>query len=107
MRKAATPRKLDLSALEASAGEVATLLRALANERRLMLLCLLIEEGEVTAGELAGAVGLSASAASQHLAKMRDEGLVASRREAQSVLYRIADPRTTQLISLLKDLYCS
>lgn len=100
-------RKPDLSALQHSASEVAALLRALGNERRLMLLCMLIERGECTAGELGDGVGLSPSATSQHLGKMRDEGLVASRREAQSVYYRIADPRTTRVISLLRDLYCS
>ena len=101
-----TAKRHDFSALEASAGEVAALLRALANERRLMLLCMLIERGECTAGELSEAVSLSASATSQHLAKMRDEGLVDFRREAQSLHYRIADPRPTRLITLLKDLYC-
>jgi DNA-binding transcriptional ArsR family regulator len=96
----------DFAALERSAGEVAALLRALGNERRLMLMCMLIEQGECTAGELGDGVGLSPSATSQHLAKMREEGLVDSRREAQSVYYRIADPRTKRLIGLLKDLYC-
>jgi ArsR family transcriptional regulator len=100
-------KTIDLAALERSAGDVAALLRALGNERRLMLLCTLIEEGECTAGELAEGVGLSPSATSQHLAKMRDEGLVESRREAQSVCYRIADPRTKRLIGLLKELYCT
>ncbi len=97
----------DLAALETSAHEVAALLRALGNERRLMLLCMLIEQGECSAGELAERVGLSPSAASQHLSKMRDEGLVESRREAQSAYYRLADPRTKRLIKLLKELYCS
>lgn len=99
-------RSPKLSALEGSAGEVAALLRAIANERRLMLLCIMIERGERTAGELAEGVGLSPSATSQHLSKMRDEGLVASRREAQSIYYRIADSRTTRLVALLKQLYC-
>ena len=94
----------DLAALERSAGEVAALLRALGNERRLMLLCMLIEQGECSAGELAEGAGLSPSATSQHLAKMREEGLVESRREAQSAFYRVADPRTKRLIKLLKDL---
>lgn len=97
----------ELVALERSAGEVAGLLRALGNERRLVLLCMLIEQGECAAGELAEGAGLSPSATSQHLAKMREEGLVDSRREAQSVYYRIADPRTKRLVKLLKDLYCS
>ncbi len=107
MQPAKTRTKIhDLSTLERSAGEVAALLRALANERRLMLLCRLIERGECTAGELGQGAGLSPSATSQHLAKMREEGLVDSRREAQCIYYRIADPRTKRLIKLLKDLYC-
>jgi len=97
----------DLAVLERSAGAVSALLRALANERRLMLLCMLIERGECTAGELAEGAGLSPSATSQHLAKMREENLVDSRREAQSIYYRVADSRTKRLIALLKDLYCT
>lgn len=99
--------KRSLASLERSAAEVAALLRAIGNERRLLLLCMLIEHREVTAGALAEYVELSASATSQHLAKMREEGLVDSRREAQSVYYRIADPRVARLIALLKELYCS
>jgi DNA-binding transcriptional ArsR family regulator len=102
----ARARSQDLSALEANADEVAALLRALGNSRRLMILCMLIEHGECSAGELSEAAGLSPSAASQHLAKMRDEGLVECRREAQNMHYRVADARTTRLISVLKDLYC-
>lgn len=101
-----TLRKRDLSALSERVGEAATLLRALGNERRLLLLCLLIEHGELSAGELASGVGLSQSAASQHLAKMREEGLVAFRREAQSIHYRIADANVKRVIALLKSIYC-
>ncbi len=97
----------DLSALQASAGRAADLLKAIGNERRLVLLCLLVEHRELSAGELAESVGLSASACSQHLAKMRDEGLVASRREARSIHYRIEDPAVRRVIALLKSIYCS
>lgn len=99
-------RTIDLSALQQSAGKAAALLRAVGNERRLMLLCLLIEQGEMTAGQLAEGVGLSASASSQHLAKMRDEGLITFRRESQTLHYRIADPSVRRLIKLLRDIYC-
>ena len=98
--------RIDLSSLQANAGAAAALLRALANERRLMILCLLIADEEVTAGELANAVGLSQSACSQHLAKMREEGLVTFRREAQTIHYRIADPNVKRLIATLKSIYC-
>ncbi len=100
-------RRNDLSALTANAGNAAAMLRALANERRLVILCLLIEAGEMSAGELAEQVGISQSALSQHLAKMREEGLVAFRREAQTVHYRIDDADVKRLITLLKNIYCA
>jgi ArsR family transcriptional regulator len=97
---------LDLDGLEEKATEVAGVLRALANERRLMVLCRLVEWGEASVNALADAVGLSQSALSQHLAKMRDEGLVAYRRESQTLWYRIADPRIERLFATLHELYC-
>ena len=96
----------DLAVFTANAAHVADVLRALANERRLMILCKLVEWGEATVGTLAEAVGLSQSALSQHLAKMRDEGIVAYRRESQTLWYRIADPRTEMLLGHLQQLYC-
>jgi ArsR family transcriptional regulator len=97
----------DLTAFAAQAARVGDTLRALANERRLMVLCKLVEWGEATVGTLAEAVGLSQSALSQHLAKMREEGLVAYRRESQTLWYRIADPRTETLLGHLYELYCA
>ena len=85
---------------------VAGILRALSNERRLMILCKLVEWGEANVGTLADAVGVSQSALSQHLAKMRDEGLLSFRRESRTVWYRIADPRIEQLFATLHDLFC-
>jgi len=99
-------RSSDLSALRRNAGAAASMLRALANERRLMILCLLIADEELSAGELAQEVGLSQSATSQHLAKMREEGLITFRREAQNIHYRIADPSVKRLIATLKAIYC-
>ena len=98
---------MDLATFEANASAVAGLLRALGNQRRLMIMCKLAEHGEMTVGDLAEAVALSQSALSQHLAKLRDEGLVAFRREAQSAWYRIADPRCETLMATLYQLYCS
>ena len=92
--------------IEKAAAEVAGTLRALANERRLMILCKLVEWGEGTVNSLAETVGLSQSALSQHLAKMREEGLVTYRRESQSLWYRIADPRIEDLLVTLHKLYC-
>ncbi len=90
-----------------TATEVADILRARANERRLMIACKLVEWGEANVTTLAGAVGLSQSALSQHLAKMREEGIVTFRRESQTLWYRIADPRIEQLFATLHGLFCS
>jgi len=97
---------LDLEAFRKNATDVADILRALANERRLMILCKLVERGEANVNSLAEAVGLSQSALSQHLARMREEGIVAFRRESQTLWYRLADPRIEQLFETLHDLFC-
>jgi ArsR family transcriptional regulator len=98
--------RLDPRAMQAKAGQVADLLRALANDRRLLILCTLVEVGEATVGTLAEEVGLSQSALSQHLARMREEGIVTFRRDAQTLWYRIADPRVESLLATLHRLYC-
>ncbi|ABE37601.1 transcriptional regulator, ArsR family [Rhodopseudomonas palustris BisB5] len=90
----------------ANAARVATVLRALGNTRRLMILCRLIETGEMTVGALADSIGISQSALSQHLARLRDDGIVTYRRDSQSVWYRIAEPRIEQLIAELHRLFC-
>jgi len=97
---------MDIVTFETKAAQVAERLKALANGRRLMVLCKLTEHGEMTVGDLADAVDLSSSALSQHLAKMREEGLVTYRRESQTLWYRIADARTETLLATLYDLYC-
>lgn len=89
----------------ARAGEAAALLKALAHEARLMVLCQLLE-GEHSAGALQDAAGLSQSALSQHLAKLREEGLVETRREAQTIYYRLADPKVERVLDTLAALYC-
>lgn len=97
---------VDLGSFEERAADAAALLRALSNESRLLVLCHLIDAGEVSVGELNARVGLSQSALSQHLAKLRDEGLVATRKEAQTVYYRICDPRAQRMLAVLHDLFC-
>jgi DNA-binding transcriptional ArsR family regulator len=96
---------IGLERFQASAGEAAALLRALSNEKRLMILCQL-GEGEMSVGEILPLVGLSQSALSQHLAKLRDEALVATRRDGTSVFYRIADPAVLKVIAVLAEIYC-
>lgn len=91
---------------EEQAAEAASLLRTLSNESRLLVLCHLAESGELAVGELVERIGLSQSALSQHLAKLREEGLVTTRKEAQSVYYRICDPRAQQILALLHDIFC-
>lgn len=101
------PRKQrELQQLQASAAEAAALMRALGHDGRLLVLCTLVAEGECSAGALSQAAELSPSALSQHLARLREDGLVDNRREAQTVYYRIADPRVERIVALLKDLYC-
>jgi ArsR family transcriptional regulator len=97
---------MDLATFEANAVAVAALLKALGNQRRLMVMCKLAERGEMTVSALAEEVGLGQSALSQHLAKMRAENLVTFRRESQTLWYRIADPRCEKLLATLYELYC-
>ena len=95
-----------LGSFEAQARDAANLLKAMSNECRLLVLCHLVEEGELSVGQLTDRVGLSQSALSQHLAKLREEGLVATRKEAQTIYYRVSDPKAGQLLALLRDLFC-
>ena len=95
----------DLRAMRKHAGDAASMMRALSHEARLLVLCELVG-GERTAGELVQRSGLSQSALSQHLAKLRDENIVATRREAQSIFYRIADPKAARLLGVLHEIYC-
>ena len=92
--------------MQQGAEQAAAMLRTLGNEQRLLLLCLLIEHGEMSVGQMQAQVDLSQSALSQHLARMRDDGLVAARREGQSVYYRIDDPRVETLVAALKSVFC-
>ena len=93
--------------MAARAGDVAKLLKAIGNERRLLVLCQLVALGEASAGTLGTAIGLSQSAMSQHLAVMREEGLLSTRREGTTIFYTIAEPKLTELMDTLHRLYCS
>lgn len=96
----------ELSVFEAKAGEAASLLRALANEQRLLILCHLLTTGELSVSALSDQLSLSQSALSQHLAKLRDEGIITNRRESQSLFYRVADEKAARVLALLRDIYC-
>lgn len=96
---------LDPDAMRVHASDAARLLRALANDKRLMLLCLLAE-GEASVGELNEQVDLSQSALSQHLALLREDGLVETRREAQTIFYSLVDGPARRVIDTLHAIYC-
>jgi ArsR family transcriptional regulator, virulence genes transcriptional regulator len=95
----------DARELTAKAAEAARLLTLLANEHRLAILCELIG-GERSVGSLVAAVGLTQSALSQHLAKLRAASIVTTRRDAQTVYYRLASAAATSVIKTLADVYC-
>lgn len=97
--------RFDLSLFEESAARAAGLLRLLGNEKRLMILCQLAD-GELSVGKIQGRVGLSQSALSQHLALLREEGVVATRREGQTIHYRLEDPAAARIIQTLAELFC-
>ena len=91
--------------MRSHAGDATRLLKALANEKRLMILCLLAE-GERSVGDINALVDLSQSALSQHLAVLREEGLVLTRRDAQTIHYRLADGPARDIIGVLHRTYC-
>ena len=98
--------KKDRQFMQEGAARAAAMLRMVGNEHRLLVLCLLIEYGEMTVSALLEEIDLSQSALSQHLAKMREEGLVTYRREAQALHYRIANPDVEKLVATLKNIFC-
>ncbi len=93
------------AALEAKADEAARLLGTLSNAKRLIVLCNLVER-ERTVGDLARLAGLSQAALSQHLARLRDMGLVDTRRAGQSIFYRLASGEVRAILETLHHLYC-
>ena len=96
---------MSVAEMKVHAGQATRLLKALANESRLMILCNLAS-GEMTVGELNAHVDLSQSALSQHLALLRRDGLVTTRRQAQTIYYSLVDGPADRVINLLNDIYC-
>jgi DNA-binding transcriptional ArsR family regulator len=96
----------DMRRLARQAGDAAQLLKLLGNEKRLLILCYLAVRGEMTVGDMLDVIDISPSALSQHLAKLRGDGLVAYRRTAQTLHYRVADPRALKVLKVLKQIYC-
>jgi ArsR family transcriptional regulator len=97
--------QIDPAALEASAAEAEAFLRSLASRHRLMILCRLVD-GETSVGEMLQTLGLNQSNLSRHLALLREEGLVATRREGTVIHYRIASDRVRPFLAELQRLFC-
>ena len=97
--------ELTITEMLERASEASGFLKALSNENRLIILCNLLQ-GELSVGSLNEKVLLSQSALSQHLAVLRKDGLVCTRRDSQTIFYSIADSRVKELIQKLHDLFC-
>ncbi len=96
---------MELEVLQENARQASTLLKAMSNQHRLMILCQLVR-GEKSVGALEKIVGLSQSALSQHLARLRRDGLVKTRREAQTIHYSLDGTEARAVIETLYDFYC-
>ena len=94
-----------LDQLQAHSRDAADLLTQLGNEHRLMILCILGED-EMSVGELNALIPLSQSALSQHLASLRRAGLVSTRKESQTVYYRLEGDKALRVIEVLQSIYC-
>ncbi len=93
------------SEMREHAADAAGLMKALGNESRLMILCMLTE-GERSVSDLNEIIPLSQSALSQQLARLRQQGLVKTRRESQTIFYSLANGPADRVIHLLHDIYC-
>ncbi len=96
----------DMARLASKAEEASRVLTAMANAKRLLVLCALLE-GEKSVGTLAEAVALAPAALSQHLGKMRALGLIETRRDGQTIYYRLASPEVRAILETLYRLYCA
>lgn len=101
-RRKAAP---DMKTMQRHAGEAVAVLKAMGSPHRLMLLCELLD-GERAVNDLADSLDLAQSVVSQHLSLLRRDGLVAGRREGQSVFYAISDPRVHALMARLFEVFC-
>lgn len=97
----------NIEKIQQNAVDAARLMRSIGNEHRLVVLCLLAVHTELSVGQLQALhVGISQSALSQHLARMRENGLLACRKEGQTVYYHIADEKVGTMMQALKHIYC-
>ena len=98
--------KMNIDVMEESADRASELLKALSNRHRLLIICQLIS-GERSVGDLAGFLDLRDSTVSQHLALLRKDGMVAARREAQTIYYSIASEPAREILMTLYRIYCA
>ncbi|MDO6447347.1 metalloregulator ArsR/SmtB family transcription factor [Colwellia sp. 1_MG-2023] len=98
-------KEIDIAELRSNAGQAAELLKAMSNENRLLILCHLGEK-ELSVSELNQFIDLSQSSLSQHLARLRNDGLVKTRRESQTIYYSIANQSVVRLIGFLQQEFC-
>lgn len=97
---------MNLNELKSKVGMVETLLKTVGNRNRLIVLCELLK-GERSVSSLQSAVGLSQSALSQHLGRLREDQIVTTRRKSQTIYYSLASNKVARLIGLLYELYCA
>ena len=100
-----TTPNLNVEQMHRAAGEATAMLRVLANEDRLLLLCQLTQ-GETCVGELEASLGIRQPTLSQQLAILRSEEIVSTRREGKNIFYQISDEQAAALLSTLYGLYC-
>lgn len=98
--------KVDPKAMRAAADEASSLLKALSNRHRLLILCRLID-GEKSVGQLAEFLGVRDSTASQHLALLRKDRIISGRRDGQTIWYRIANKAALDIMQVLYAAYCA
>lgn len=96
---------IDADSMRAAAEDASELLKALSNQHRLLLLCRLID-GEKSVGQLADFLGIRDSTVSQHLALLRRDGIIAGRRDGQTIWYRIESDVARQVIGVLYGAFC-
>ena len=97
---------IDMGHMQQAAQEATQMLRVLANENRLLLLCQL-SQGEKSVGELEILLGIRQPTLSQQLGVLRNEGLVQTRRDGKQIIYRVVDERAQRLLEMLYGMYCS
>lgn len=105
MKLESSPQMSPIDAMQAKAGGVAAFLKGLANPQRLLILCQLAE-GEKCVGDLIAATGIAPTSMSQHLARLKDEGIIGFRRDHRTLFYAISHPATHALMAVLYEQFC-